>query len=97
MLAVNQQSPGHVNVETTIVDFWRRRTFPTQPRTFAIRRGTLTDRFGATISRLILVSGGLREDRTQIGSQFLTSLSKTLSRHTLQHIRLPACLHVEAS
>jgi hypothetical protein len=28
MLAVNQQSPGHVNVETTIVDFWEKTYFP---------------------------------------------------------------------
>jgi hypothetical protein len=86
MLTVNQQA-GQVNVaDTTVVDFWRRRTFLTQ--TENLRHSTMHGYRQIWGQHLKAHFGTLtlREYRTHIGSQFLTSLSKTLGRQP-QHIR----------
>ena len=88
MLTVNQQAPGHIKTaDVTIINFWEKTYLPFANEN--LRHSTMhgyRQIWGQHLASHF-ASLTLKEYRTHIGSQFLTSLSKTLGRHTLQHIR----------
>lgn len=88
MLTVNSHNPSRVNQkDIAIADFWERTYLPfvesnLRPSTVAGYQQIWNQHL-----KLHFAQRTLREYRTHIGSQFLTSLTKSQGRRTLAHIR----------
>ncbi len=87
MRGINEQAPGHVNQDVTIADFWEQTylSFVTEKKRASTVYGykklwesNLKNHFGTRT---------LSEYRTADGYKYLESLTKTLGRNSLSHVR----------
>ena len=88
MAEINEQVPGNGNPkDITVVEFWEKKYLPFAKENL---RASTVYGYEQIWSQHLKVHFGtmtLKEYRTHMGSAFLTSLTKKLGRHTLQHIR----------